>query len=199
MPTTEATPTGHPRGAMLLWHGVVSCSPTPAHPRVCPSECGFTVSQRGPRDHPLSQAGPWEPPETTLPIPAAPPARQQRSRLSSPVPAGQDHGNARLRGTGVPGREFGTALPDWLRQAAKSHSPFPPHCGRKLPPKKSRRAGRPVCGLSHPGPLALAAQRRGGEMPPIATRGISPPRLRFHNVSSDLSTSCHQTSRPAPT
>lgn len=202
--TGSAHPHGHPLGAALLWHRV-SCIPTPARPWVCPSNRSFIVSQRGPGHPPLSHPGSWEPPESTLPLPAAPPGRRQRpgSRLRA----------LRGRVTGMPGcaaqapragnlvQRCQTGSDERAAPAAKSGTSFPPHCGRKLLPKKSRPGVWLACGVSRPGPPALAAQRRGGEMPPIATRGISPPppRLRFHNVSSDLSTSCHQMSRPAPT
>lgn len=193
-----------PRSRAPLARGV-SCIPAPARPWVCPSDRGFIVSQRGPGQPPLSHAGPWEPPESTLPLPAAPPGRQRRpgSRLRAlwGRVMGMPGCAAQAPQAGNLVQHCQTGSDERAAPAAKSSTSFPPHCGRKLLPKKSRPGVRLVCGASRPGPPALAAQHRGGEMPPIATRGICPPplRLRFHNVSSDLSTSCHQMSHPAPT
>ena len=169
------------------------------HPdsRVSPGLPNFTVSQRGPGDLPLSQAGPWEPPKTTLPIPAASLGRQQRSRLSSPGPAGQDHRNARLCSTGTPGRKAGTELPGSDRQQGAAH-PSQTIAAGSCPPKKlvSRQAG-----------ARGEPPRTAGTGSPVLWWGdvtdsnswyLPCPRLRFHSVSSDLSTGCHQMSHPVP-
>lgn len=146
----------------------------------------------------LSQAGaPQDHPAHPRSTPGQ--AAEVQAFISQPCGAGSRERQA--AGTHAPGREFGTVLPDWLRPAAKSCSLCPPHCGRNAPPVK---AGEQQAGLRGEPPRTAGTGSpapRWGDATDSNSWYLSPTalRLRFHNVSSDLSTSCHQTSHPVPT
>lgn len=168
VPTTRVTPPATPRSCAPLAQG---CTPTPMYPK-CPGVAA--LSQSGPGDLLLSQAG--TPPQDHPAHPCSTPGKAEAQVLIA-GPAG--HGNTRLLGTGAWGKDFGTPLPDRLRQASKRRSPFLPTVAGSWTPKKSWRSHRDSRDRlwEHPGPRP----RRGDVTD-------SNSWLRFRNVSSDLST-----------